>query len=355
MAAGSTVRNFAVGILFLGSVAILGGATLLMSSVPFFSQKETIEIRFADVDKLEVGDDVLVRGYRVGQVDSIRYDPETSPDAPVQVQCTIPAALYRELGPDAAFSVRSAGPLGGRVLEVTPGKLPAGERMVYQGEAGGDLFRRLEKLIATNQESITEAIKAIRKIVENINSDRGLIGKLIQDPEIGDAFKEIVRKADAILDSISKGEGTVGLLIKDEDLRNRVRKALENAADVVAGLKKEDGTIGLLLNNAETRDKLKKAVSDLGDVIDELKTGDGLVTRMLRSTELADNVSDSAEKVQEIVDKVNSGSGTLGQLVNNPKAWEELVKILILAREAIEDLREQAPISTFVNALFATF
>ena len=56
-----------------------------------------------------------------------------------------------------------------------------------------------------------------------------------------------------------------------------------------------------------------------------------------------------------MVHKANSGHGTLGQIINNRKAWDELVRILVQARETIEDLREQAPVSTFVNALFAVF
>ena len=83
--------------------------------------------------------------------------------------------------------------------------------------------------------------------------------------------------------------------------------------------------------------------------------GDGVIAALLNDSELADNVTESVESFNEIVQKANSGHGTLGQIINNPKAWDELVQILVQARETIEDLREQAPISTFVNAVFAVF
>ncbi len=59
--------------------------------------------------------------------------------------------------------------------------------------------------------------------------------------------------------------------------------------------------------------------------------------------------------VHDIVHKANSRQGTLGQLINSPADGGAFVKMLVLARETIEDLREQAPISIFVNAIFATF
>ena len=59
--------------------------------------------------------------------------------------------------------------------------------------------------------------------------------------------------------------------------------------------------------------------------------------------------------IQTILKNVADGKGTLGKILTNDQAWNELVRILVLARETVEDLREQAPISTFVNALFATF
>lgn len=360
-----TVKNVVVGFAFLGSMAILIAGTLALSSVDLFREREVFEVRFPGVDNLRSGDDVLFHGLRVGEVRDIRYEPSGDPSAPIAVRCEVDRAIASRVGPEARFAVRAAGPLGGRYLEI---EIPPGAARVpeegetrarrggpYVGEAPGDLFRRLESLVETNQRSITEAIDSIRAIVQDIDAGRGLVGQLIQDPVLAANFDGAVSELREILRAIGAGEGTLGALVRDQEMRDRIALAAKDLSDVVASLKRDESTIGYLLNNAEGRERLSRAVEDIEGIVGEVRRGEGLAARLVNDRGLAETVEGAAAGLEEAVDKVNAGSGTVAQLLNNPRAWEELVKVLTLAREAVEDLREQAPISTFVNALFAAF
>lgn len=367
MSSGNAFRNLLVGLFFLGSLAILGGATLAISDVAFLSSNETVDVRFPNVDNLKAGDEVLLHGFRVGQVDDIRYEPDADPASPIRVSCSIPAQVRATLGAGTRFLIHSAGPLGGRFIEIMPAPgapepAEAPFRGPFRGEAPGDLFRQLENLVSTNQEGITAAVDGIREtvqdmgaIMKDIRAGQGLVGQLIKDPDLARSFEETIREIRETFGSVNRAEGPVGVLIKDRELGEKVRKAVGDLADAAAGLKTEEGTIGYLLNSAEARRKVDSTLSDIERIAHEVRDGDGLAARLINSDRLANRVEDAIAGAQEVVEKVNSGSGTIGQLINNPRAWEEIMKVLILIREAVEDLREQAPISTFVNVLFAAF
>jgi ABC-type transporter Mla subunit MlaD len=313
MKAQAFVRNVIVGLLFLGSLVVLGGASLLISTVSVFTQREALAIRFPGVDNLEPGDDVVYHGMRVGQVDSIHYRPTESLEEPVLVRCTVLKEVADRITDKTKIEIASKGPLGGRQVEITPPAVPGPDARrleAYSGQAPGDLFRRLEKLVERNEGTISEAITEIRNTFRSINSS-----------DLGQTITEIKNTFESLSEQITT----------------------------------EKGTIGYLLNNEEARNKLDAAITDVREIIRQVREGEGVAGALISDRKLADRVNEAIDDIHDIVHKVNAGHGTIGQAVNNPKAWEELVKVLVLARETVEDLREQAPIATFVDAIFTAF
>ena len=372
MSKAAAARNFAVGLSFLGSLVILGVATLSLSGLPLLSAQRPLKIRFDRVDQLAVGDQVVFQGFRIGQVDHISLDRTTDPRNPILVQCSLDESLSRDLFPldrtTTSFSIRSAGPLGGRYLDITPQVVPRPERgplipeEEYTGRASGDLFRQLEELIDENQGRINEILAGLRDIVNDMRTKESLFGRVVRDEALGQEFEETVKgfnqmtaSINKITESINNSDGLLGALINDGETREKALTLINNISEITDTLKGETGIIGFLLNNEKAKDDLKDAIADLKEITAMVREGDGVAGKLLNDTELADRLQDIVDDVQEIVHKANSGQGTLGQVINNRKAWDELVRILVQARETIEDLREQAPVSTFVNALFAVF
>lgn len=373
MSQPSAVRNFTVGLSFLGSLAILGAATLSLKGLPLLTAQTPLKVRFDRVDQLAAGDQVVYQGYRIGQVDRIVLDRATDPANPILVHCSLDAEESEGILPldrtTTAFSIRSAGPLGGRFLEITPQQTPIDPPPPppaapdeYTGQASGDLFRQLEQLVANNEGRIDDILEGLREIVNDMRSRQSLFGRVVRDEELGREFDETIKGFNQmtesfgkIADAINNSEGMLGTLVNDGETRDKAINLIDNLSTVTDTLKGETGIIGFLLNNQKAKDDLQAAISDLREITDMVREGEGVVGKLLRDTELADRLEDIVADVQEIVHKANSGHGTLGQIINNRKAWDELVRILVQARETIEDLREQAPVSTFVNALFAAF
>ncbi|MBI4604816.1 MAG: MCE family protein [Planctomycetes bacterium] len=333
MAESGSARNLLVGLVFLGSLAVLGVASLWLNALPFLRKVEALTVRFPDVDNLKEGDDVVIHGLRVGQVEAIRYDPAAHPTAPVVVTCSVPPDVTGRLG-GARYTIQISGPLGGRYLEIAPPPPaaeppPPGAEPV--GKAPGDVFRQLQALFEKTEAGHTTV------------------------PELLDELSAGVAEFRATFRAINQGEGAAGAFVKDPELRDRTSKGIADLADVIENLKGEKGVIPYLLNNEEARRDLEAMIADAREVLREVREGKGLAGQLLRDEKVPARVTEILDDVHEVVHKVNAGDGTLGQAVNNPKAWEELVKILVLARETIEDLREQAPVSTFINAAFSPF
>ncbi len=373
MSKGAATRNFAVGISFLGSLAILGAATLSLKGLPLLTAQTPLKVRFDRVDQLAAGDQVVYQGFRIGQVDHITLDHAGDPANPILVHCNLDAEASHGILPldraTTTFSIRSSGPLGGRFLEIAPQAEPIeppppppAAPDEYTGQASGDLFRQLEQLVEKNEGRIDEILEGLRDIVNDMRTRESLFGRVVRDEELGREFDETVRSFNRMAESFSKvgdainnSEGMLGALINDPATRDKAINLIDNLSEVTDTLKGETGIIGFLLNNQKAKEDLQAAIADLREITDMVREGEGVVGKLLRDTDLADRLEDIIADVQDIVHKANSGHGTLGQIINNRKAWDELVRILVQARETIEDLREQAPVSTFVNALFAVF
>ena len=148
-----------------------------------------------------------------------------------------------------------------------------------------------------------------------------VLGSLIQDSAMRDRVNQVINDVAAITDQVRKGEGTVGKLIMDEQLHKDAQDVVARIRNLVADAEQGKGTLGVLLKDEQTARRLADGVSHF----------------------------------EEIVGKINTGEGTLGQVVNNREAWDRIVFVLRQVQEAVEDFREQAPINTFVNAIFTAF
>ena len=354
MAAGTGARNFLVGLVFLGSLVVLGVSTFALQGLPFLEDSQAVDVRFAEVDSLQLGDDVLVNGYRIGLIDAIQYDPSIA-DKPILVRVRLKERV--NLTEDTKFIIRDSGPLGGRFLSVSLGNGPKVEADYtgFGGEAPGGLFAQLEALIEENQATVTGILSKIREIVSDVREGRGLFGSVVSDEQLRDSFAGGVAEIRETFRRINAGEGPLGALVTDTEMRDRLRAAVDDVATLFANIKEERGVIGMLLSNEKAKEDLVATLEDVRGMANSLRHGDGLIPRLINSKELADKVANTLEAIDEVAQKINNGEGTLGRIVNDAEAWDELVGILALARETLEDLREQAPISTFVNALFATF
>ncbi|HON77852.1 MAG TPA: MlaD family protein [Spirochaetota bacterium] len=72
-------------------------------------------------------------------------------------------------------------------------------------------------------------------------------------------------------------------------------------------------------------------------------------------SENRENVYATIQNIRDITHKINSGQGTLGKLINDDRIHDNADGLVKELRDAIEDTREQAPITSFLRAALTAF
>ena len=72
-------------------------------------------------------------------------------------------------------------------------------------------------------------------------------------------------------------------------------------------------------------------------------------------SENRENIYLTIRNIRDITEKINTGQGTLGKLVNEDKLHSGADNLVKDLREAVEDTREQAPITSLIRAALTIF
>jgi phospholipid/cholesterol/gamma-HCH transport system substrate-binding protein len=116
-----------VGVFVLLGIICVGYLTIRLGEVEILGDKYyPLNARFTSVTGLKVGAQVEVAGVQVGQVDAIALEPK---DLVAVVRLKIKEGL--NLSDDVIASVKSAGLLGDKYIQLSPG---GGDRILKPGD-----------------------------------------------------------------------------------------------------------------------------------------------------------------------------------------------------------------------------
>jgi len=367
--------EFAVGFIFFASLLVLGTFTILLSRESFFSRKVPRDVFFQDVSSLSPGDNVLVRGVRIGRADRIFLEGSR-----VRVRLRLDRNLrfYK----DYRVEVRYASLLGGRYVAVdlgTPGsgELPASEAL--EGRTPPDLVNEAARVVQTVREEVDriKTILARDQVVEKfarfaddisalsaeVRQGQGTLGRLIQDPGLYDqanatlvslkdgglSLKAATDNLNGLLADARAGKGTVGKLLTDDSL-------YRDTQGIVADLRAGKGTFGKLLTDDSLYRDLQSLTTDLKNVSTRLTQGQSSLGKLLSDNgELYLSLKNTLGAAEETMLSIRAGKGTLGKLALDPALYDDARQAVQEVRGAIQDFREQAPVSTFGSLIFGAF
>jgi len=289
-----------VGFFMFIILIALGVFTIILSRQNFLQKRYPVAVRFEEVSGLRAGDNVFLRGMKVGVVkETVLADHHVivraDLDAPVQ---------FRE---GYKVEVVASSMLGGKQLKIEEGPLSGPlipEDAVIKGTTPTDIL-----------EELGAAVASVRGITDQISSGKGTVGKLIYDDAVYDNLRDVT-------DKLAKGEGTIGKLITDETVYTDLKASMSNLKEISERLANGEGTLGKLMS---------------------------------KDDQLYQDLSTSMANIRSITDKVGSGEGTLGKLVNDDEIYNEARKLLAELRAAIDDMRETSPVTTFSTIFFGAF
>lgn len=280
-------REVRVGLLAVLCLFLLYFGFKYLKGVNMFNPSHSYSGRFVNLNGLVEQAPVFVRGYKVGQVETISYDFTQD------TAFTIVVSLNKDIRvvEGSSMLLIPNGLMGGMAVEVV---IPAGRELAdipARSELPtGVQASLMDELRGTMLASIDSALHSVRELVDNIN------GQLQ-----GDKIKEVLTHADELLTSLkassTKLEGV---------MRNDVPTIVRQVEDVLTDVKK------LSANASE---------ADIAAVVAR-----------------ADS---TLSEVQKLMETANNPDGTVGKLLHDKSLYDNVNGTILTADSLMQDIREQ--------------
>jgi phospholipid/cholesterol/gamma-HCH transport system substrate-binding protein len=315
-----------VGLLAIAGMAILTVLIFLITGhVNFFESKVSLYTYMSDAAALTVGAPVNLDGIQEGKVKAISLSGSKDPKRLVRIEMEVPEHVLRTIPVDSVSSISAANILGSKYINIKSGKsdttVRAGEEIPSLNTEGFDNVVQQGYAVLT---ALQGTVDRVDKIIADIQSGKGSIGKLLVDETLYNHFLAIVDEVKQLADALNSNQSTFGKLIYDRELYDDFRKTLGRVDSLVQGLQDGQGTAGKLLKDPAIYDEARQTVAGLHKIVDDLNAGQGTAGKFLKSDELHKQLSDTATKIDVLLDKMNSGEGTIGQLLVNPQMYDNL-------------------------------
>jgi phospholipid/cholesterol/gamma-HCH transport system substrate-binding protein len=332
-----------VGVLVLTAVAILIGLIFLMSgsSGGLFSRKLILRAYFQSAAGLKNGAPVTLQGVTIGNVIRVRVLPERNP-TPVEVTLRVGKEYERGLHTDSTVSIAQAGVLGDSFADIdsahASGPIPGNNAELSAGAAPS-----IQDVIRTSNVSIEEISSLVRKLgilTDSLNSRRGTVGELINDPTLGHKITQIATNLQTITAAVSSGKGSLGKLVNDDTLYTRANSAVDRLDRIATNLDEGKGSAGKLLKDDTLYNNLNSAVNNANQLLAQVNSGQGALGKIAKDPAFAAKLDDTVTRLDSILTNVDQGKGTLGQLVQNPSLYNHADATLDQTQQLIQSIRE---------------
>ncbi len=316
-----------VGFFMFMVLLALAVFTIVLSTENIFRESYRMTVAFEDVLGLRAGDNVHVRGLKVGKVKDLRLEPEG-----VYVDLSLDSDV--KLRRDYRIEITASSALGGRHIQIYEGSLDAEflpEGSIVRGLPPVDLMAEAGKAVESVRDALEEG-----GILANLKSSMA-------------HFEEITAK-------INQGQGTLGKLVNDDGLYQEIQEVAADLKKVSAQLASGEGTIGKLLMDDTMYNDFAAVGASLRDISDRLARGEGTLGKLLsEDDELYRNLSDAAASISDITGTISRGEGTLGKLAKDDELYLQVQLLVHELRATVDDFRETAPITTFTSIFFGAF
>jgi phospholipid/cholesterol/gamma-HCH transport system substrate-binding protein len=267
------------------------------------------------------------------------------------------ADCYAEIVPASVFGGKAIALNLGQAAESHPRDQP------IRGEMVEDLFTAAGRGISRINAGIDTAIdtiKDVNAIVKDVREGRGPVGTILRDEKVaGDiaATVENVRRSSEdvrgitsnvrdISEKVNSGEGVAALLLEDADTAQRFKNIVRNVEDA------SDNTVGATRSIKSIVSKIDDGKGLIGTLMNDEETGQAIKEAVKGTPALVDSMRRVGDEIGTMAARVNRGEGSVGKLFTDDTLYNDTINAVNTLRSGIEDIREQAPITTFASLLF---
>jgi len=334
-----------VGVIVLISTIVLVTLLFLMTSasgVGIFSHKLTVTTYFENAAGLKTGGAVNLEGVTIGTVKSVTVSgaPERKL-TPVKVVMRLNDKYAGEVRKDSKASLSTVGVLGDTVVDINS-QFAVGPPIADGDELKTTETPTLTDVVKASQgtiESLNVILAKMNAIVDNMQSGKGSVGQLINNPDLYNKVNATVDELHKLEVNLNTGRGTMGKLMTDDTMYNRLNDAAGKLENIANSLDAGKGTAGMLLKDDSLYKNLNSTLVHANSLMADADAGKGGLGLMLKDPKFRKELSDTLTNVNQIVAGINAGQGTLGKLTKDEAAYTNLNNLLTSSTDLVRTIR----------------
>jgi phospholipid/cholesterol/gamma-HCH transport system substrate-binding protein len=277
-----------VGITVIVGIIILLWVLGWAKNFSFNSDEKFLSISFDNVAGLSVGDFVSVQGIKTGYVEKI-YTKKNKVIAEVSLNKTV------DLREDATYSVMMVDLMGGKKIEITPGKSSTqlDFSKVQNGKFLGDIATTMA-VLGSVQNDLVEVIYQIKDALTSFN-------KIMNDSEFTDELRESVAKLNQLISKTDKiisenGDSFSELLENSNALVvNSNQFILDNKDEIKLSLASING----LVKSTNT------LIAKINNFVVEVENKENNLGKIMYDEEIIENLSSSLKELKKLSKTIN--------------------------------------------------
>lgn len=332
-----------VGVLVLVALAALTALVFLMSGNTggFLASKITVHSYFENAAGLKVGAPVNLEGVTIGTVKSVKIVPQRKL-TPVEVTMRISTSNLPALHTDSKTSLETVGVLGDTVVDINS-KFATGPELKDGAELQTTETPNLTDVIKSSQgtiEQLNTILAKVDNLVDSLNSGKGSIGMLINDPGLYNRAISALNEIQSLVDQVSNGKGSIGKLIADDTLYNRANDTVAKLQDVATQIDSGHGTIGKVIKDETLYNNLRDSTQNLNQLLKDINAGKGSIGYLAKDPAFANKLNDTVTKLDSILNRVDNGEGTIGQLMRNRSLYDHSDEMIQNTNNLITAIRK---------------
>ena len=284
-------REFKIGFFGILMIAALYWGVNFLKGTDLFTSSVHYYAAYDQVNGLQPSAAVVIKGYKVGTISDISYDPQRSNN--VVVEFAIKSKF--KIPKDTKARIFSDGIMGGKSIELELGRSDA---YLHEGDT---LFSEI------NKDFLEVAGSEFEFLNEMIVPLRG-INKLLSDNSAN---------LNATIGNVAAITGDLRSVVADE--KGSLRETISNVNDLSRTLRDKTGQIDRIFTNVERfSDSLSQS----------------------RIPTLVAQMNGTLAELNRTLAKVNDGDGTVGKFVNDQALYDSLVQASSNLSALLLDLKQ---------------
>lgn len=351
-----TWTELRVGLFVLVGMFILLVGIFYVTGVGILRAKYQVRTYLPEVEGLNIGAPVRLDGLEVGNVVTIRMNPQAAGDRSrnIELVMSIDRRYEEHIRTDSVASLITEGLLGNRYAKIKRGF--TGEKVPNQGEVPGEAESNITQIVdrglelVANLDTLTEHVNTI---ILRVQRGEGTVGKLLTDEALYNRVNSTVARAEQLVGNVQAGQGTMGKLLVTDELYDKLNSVTGRADVILADVQAQKGTLGKFMYDPSLFDDAKQFVERGNTMLGKVEQGEGTLGKLIHDDALYSNLRDAAANVNSATAKLNDTSGTAGKFFSDPAFYDNMTGLAADMRLFMGEFRQNP--KKFMRVKFSIF